>query len=309
MAHATQVIGTEDSTAAKKAISAAMGRHGMSVDESGDHPVWTRLGTNEAYPLVMECGISKDGDIIARGYVVSEDGEHLSLDGDDGTSHHAKSRARDMFEEICEDIRSACEQQEQPENGETGAAGVVPQSPARPQPPDAASARTGMAGIPTTPSPQQPPVRLAQPVPTPATPLARPQQPAPVAPQYGYAAQGQPMASPVAPGWVVESVPNKCTLYIMLSLGILFALAGIPFLAFLLLDEYAIFLLPGILIMSALVCWPAIVATIYSFSYRKAFMMGDGIRASKAMRIARGWLIASGCFLILLTILQVVSCS
>ena len=315
MAHATQVIETEDSAAARKAIVAAMGRRGMSVDESGDHPIWTRLGTNEAYPLVMECGIGRDGGVVARGYVVGEDGEHLSLDGDDGTSHHAKSLARDMFEEICEEIRSECETQ-----GQEGDAvvGVVPKMPysKEPRPPASAQAvgmspaKDGMAEIPAAPSSPRQPSPVASSMPVMGTQFAHPQpMPQQAVPQYGYAAQGRPMASPVAPGWVVESVPNRCTLYIMLSMAALFALAGIPFVMFLLLEEYALFLLPGILILSLLVCWPALVAVIYSFSYRKAFMAGDGMRASKAMRVARGWLIASGCLLILLTILQAVSCS
>lgn len=289
MAHATQVIETQDAAATSKTISGAMSRRGMSVDRSGDHPVWSRQGTNEAYPLVMECGIGRDGNVVARGYVLGEDGEHLSLDGDDGISHHAKSLARDMFEEICEEARASAL------TGDAGAEEPAANEEPAPHPGIAVPASQQAA-----PRPAPVPAVVPQPMPQ-ARPAYRP--------QYGYAAQGQPMGTPVAPGWVVDSVPNRCTLYVMLSLGLLFALAGMPFVMFIVLEELAVLLLPIVLFLSLFCCWPAIVAVVYAFSYRKAFMLGDGMRASRAMRLARGWIIGSSCVFVLLTLLQAVSCS
>lgn len=104
----------------------------------------------------------------------------------------------------------------------------------------------------------------------------------------------------MAPGWVVQSVPDKCWLFITLS-----CIELILLMAESMYVNYAV----SFLFTVPLLAWPAIPAIAYSVSYKKAFQAGNAQLAMAKMRLAKGWIIGAGIWCLVRVVLKLTMCS
>ena len=295
------------------------------------------------------------------GFVLDEGSRrHLSIDGDDGAPHHAKSGALDDFETVCESLRQGLTRKVEPteadaptgdnerpaSQGSGGASTPAPhvtppmqdsfrqdngpqtqsQTPPTPQQwrpvttnpatqqgmwpspayampqPQLQQAQVGYGwyGDPQRPQPTLVP-QAWQPSMQP-TAMQPPQQ-SPQRQQFGYGSpetmSQQDQQPNVAPGWGVQSVPNKCWAYISIScVELIFLVAESLYI------NYAVSIF-----MMLLLSWPAIPAIVLSVSYKRAFQAGNAQMAMTKMRQARGWIIGVAIWCLVRVIFKLTMCS
>lgn len=329
------------------ALAAAMGEFGMSVIATDTKvTIWGKPSdTREAYPLFVDTEVDEDARrIILRGFVFDEDGStRLSLDGDDGVTHHAKSGALGDFEGVIDQLGQAMRAKasqpavadQLPEvdgmpslDGTGGSPSPTPGAPAMASQPIIPASYPQVAqggsqwGGQATQSPSQAQAMPAyapyqQPAPQPQQQYQQhpsqaamapqiPQQPSPSTAQprqFGYGAEGmqQQQASPqgIAPGWAVQSVPDRCWAFIAISCVELI----------LLMAESTYVNLIISLVPIALLSWPAIPAIVYSFAYKNAFQQGNAQLAMAKMRLAKGWIIGAGIWCLVRIMFKLAFCS
>lgn len=315
-------------------LEAAMADFGLFLSKSnGSVARWAKpAGTTERYPLVVDTKVDEERHaVLLRGYVLSDDGKaKLTLDGDDGVSHHAKSGALDDFENVCDRLRDNLRKRDdgQGEQEDDGFTDVAPTEVAEVATPVQQPVATQEAGYgwqqPTQPQQQYPASQQWQGAPvaqqmvqTPApyqygasqqmqqVPLATVPQQAPqqATPQFGYGATELPQQRTqqgVAPGWAVQSVPNKCWMFIAIScVELLLLMAESMYIS------YAI----SFLITVPFLSWPAIPAIVYSVAYKNAFQAGNAQLALAKMRLAKGWIIGAGVWCVVRVLLKLTLCS
>lgn len=318
-------------------LGRAMASVGMApttpLPSDGTASRWAKAADRgQAYPLLVDASVNEaGGSLRLMGFVMDDDGRtRLTIDGDDGAPHHAKSGALADFEAICDALRKELEWQDeetvlapgqgQPESRPWQAqalqqapplAGPHPQ-PTQGQRPPVITQPIAPQGLPQgmpsgVPTPQQAPNGYGYPQPPQQSMPARQAEQWQQAPptqrqQFGYGSpdatsqQGQPS---VAPGWAVQSVPNRCWMYIAISCVELILLVAES-----LYINYLVSLFP-VLFLS----WPAIPAIALSVSYKRAFQAGNAQLALLKMRQARGWIIGAAVWCLVRVLFKLTMCS
>lgn len=325
----------------QSALDDAMAEFGLVAKMSnGKTTRWSKPSTTEGCPLLVDTKVDEGRRLVMlRGYVLADDGKtKLTLHGDDGVPHHAKSGAISDFEGICDMLRSLlakqgqadAESQSQPPSDT--AIGVPSPGSATPTQVNQTAWQQPISGTPQMPQGQpwtrqtgsaisQVPMQQYSYQTQPQVPgqPAMSQQPLPTQPAYGYGGQpssAQPASQqPPQFGYGSSQLPQQRTRqgvapgWAVQSVPNLYwrfiALACVELILLTAESMYGMFAVIAVPLLS----WPAIPALVYSISYKNAFQAGNAQLAMVKMLSAKRWLIGAGIWCAIRVLFKLTICS